>query len=43
MEDITESGKPLVDADNVMPVRFKDGVMIVEIFSGDYQFKSKIK
>ena len=42
MDDVTESGKPLSNAENVQIINWKEGAAIVEISSGDYQFKSKM-
>jgi alpha-L-rhamnosidase len=43
IDDIMESGRLLSNAENVQIINWKDGAAIVEIPSGDYQFKSKIK
>ena len=43
MDDVTASGKSLSQSGDVKIIRWKDGAMIVEVSSGDYQFKSKIK
>jgi alpha-L-rhamnosidase len=43
MDDVTESGRSLSNAENVQIINWEDGAAIVEITSGDYRFKSKIK
>ena len=43
IEDVTASGKSLPKADDVQIIGWRDGTMIVEVPSGEYQFKSKIK
>ena len=42
-DDVMESGKPVAGAEQVKVSGWKDGTMIIELPSGDYQFKSKIK
>ena len=43
MDDVMESGKSLSQSEDVKIIGWKDGAMIVEVPSGEYQFKSKIK
>ncbi len=44
LEEVTESGRPLRQAGEVQLLPFlKDDVVVVEVPSGEYQFRSKIK
>ncbi|CAN5683258.1 hypothetical protein BH11BAC3_BH11BAC3_17410 [soil metagenome] len=41
--DVTESGKPLEQVENVQVLKWKEDVLMIELKSGDYEFKSVIK
>jgi alpha-L-rhamnosidase len=43
LEIVTESGKALTDVENLKVIGWKDAALIVEVPSGNYRFKSKIK
>jgi alpha-L-rhamnosidase len=43
MDVVTESGKSLAMNENIVPVKWIDGAMMVEVKSGAYQFKSTIR
>ncbi|MEO6230559.1 MAG: family 78 glycoside hydrolase catalytic domain [Ferruginibacter sp.] len=40
---VTESGKPLAQIENVQVLKWKENVLMIELKSGDYKFKSVIK
>ena len=43
LNDVLESGNNLANAEGVTDVKFDNGKVVLQVASGDYQFKSQMK